>query len=199
MISSSLSASQSPLPKSERAASSAPSSAPVDASDCVEHVYAKLRSIAGQFLARERRDHTLQATALVHEAFLKIRRASSQSFEDQQQFVRLASRAMRQVLVNHQRDRARIKRGGGKRKLPIDEVDAAFPEPDVDLLCLDEALERLERIDPRKVEVVQLRFFAGLSVEETAGVVGISTAQVKRDWALAKAWLARELEDGDET
>lgn len=160
----------------------------------VQAVYSKLHSLAEQLLRHERNGHTLQATALVHEAYLRLAKHDGAGCANRQQFVRLAARAMRQILVNHERDRARIKRGGGMQRVAVDSIELVDLQTDVDLIVLDDAMARLERIDPRKVEIVQLRFFGGLTVEETSRVIGVSVAQVKRDWTLAKAWLSRELE-----
>lgn len=162
-------------------------------SDLVQTVYGRLRLLAAQYLERERRGHTLQPTALVHEAYMKLARQDRARFDNRHQFVRVAARAMQQILVNHERDRVRIKRGGGMPRMELSDAETPVVDSDVDLVALGDALDRLEQIDPRKVEVVQQRFFCGLTVEESAGVLGVSVAQVKRDWTLAKAWLKREL------
>lgn len=164
-----------------------------DLARLAERCYPELRRLAERCLARERRGHTLQPTALVHEAFLRLCRQDAVRWEDRMQFLRLAAAMMRRILVNHERDRRRQKRGGGAQRLELDDVAADGKGPGLDLLLIEEALAALERIDPRKVEVVQLRFFAGLDLVETAAALDISVAQVKRDWALARAWLARAL------
>ncbi len=167
----------------------------LDPDDLLRRSYADLRRLAAKFLDAERRDHTLQPTALVHEAWLRLAAQDSSRWRDRAHFLRLAARMMRRILVNHERDRRRLKRGGAEgRRVPLsDELRAGHSDP-LDLVALDQALRRLSGIDPRKVEVVNLRWFAGLELLEVAEVLGISLAQVKRDWALAKAWLARELD-----
>lgn len=158
-------------------------------------VYEELRALAGAYLAQERADHTLQATALVHEAFLRLIRIDDTSWESRAHFYRVAALAMRRVLVNHARDRKRLKRGGGVRPVPHD----GLGEPDgptEDLVALDEALERLASVDERKVQVVQLRYFGGFTVEETARILDLSPAQIKRDWTAARAFLLREMTGG---
>jgi RNA polymerase sigma factor (TIGR02999 family) len=159
-------------------------------------VYEELRRLAGAYLASERRDHTLQATALVHEAFLRLVGSENARWESRAHFYRVAAMAMRRVLVNHARDRARLKRGGGEgRRVSLDGLeDADLPMAPEDLLALDEALDRLAEIDERKVQIVQLRYFGGFTVEQVAQILEISPAQVKRDWTTARAFLRRELE-----
>jgi len=155
-------------------------------------VYGELRRLASGYLARERADHTLQPTALVNEAYLRLV-GQSADFESRGHFLAIAATAMRRVLVNHARDRAREKRGGGARREVLEEDVTAAEARDPDLLALDEALSRFAELDRRKVQVVELRYFAGLSVEESALVLGISPATVKREWQVARAWLRREL------
>ncbi|MCC6783694.1 MAG: sigma-70 family RNA polymerase sigma factor [Planctomycetes bacterium] len=168
-----------------------------DLSRLAERCYPELRRLAERCLSRERRGHTLQPTALVHETFLRLCRQDAVRWEDRMQFLRLAAAMMRRILVNHERDRRRLKRGGRAQRLELADVPAGQGTAGIDLLVIEEALAELERIDPRKVEVVQLRFFAGLDLVETAAALDISVAQVKRDWALARAWLARALGAGD--
>jgi len=164
-------------------------------------VYDELRRLASSYLARERADHTLQPTALVHEAFLRLVGSDDSRWESRAHFYRVAALAMRRVLVNHARDRARLKRGGNARKLPLDDTPPAEPIeidlPPEDLIALDDALEKLAEVDERKVQVVQLRYFGGFTVEQTARILGVSPAQVKRDWTSARAFLLRELSRGD--
>jgi len=158
-------------------------------------VYEELRRLAGAYLAAERPDHTLQATALVHEAFLRLVGSDNARWESRAHFYRVAAMAMRRVLVNHARDRARLKRGGGGRRVALDESLDADPQmPPEDLLALDEALDRLATVDERKVQVVQLRYFGGFTIEQAAQILDISPAQVKRDWTTARAFLLRELD-----
>lgn len=163
-------------------------------------VYDELRRLARRHLRDERAGHTLQSTGLVHEAFLRISRESEVQWESRAQFFALASRLMRHVLVDHARARLADKRGGGATLLSLDEVAAAGHEPAaaavLDVIALDQALSRLEALDPRQVEVVELRFFGGLSVEEAAQTLDVSPATIKREWACARAWLLRELGGG---
>ena len=158
-------------------------------------VYGELRRLAEQHMRRERPDHTLQATALVHEAFLRLTGGASIAWENRAHFFKAAARIMRHVLVDHARSRGYAKRGGGGLRISIEDGAAAVlaEERAPDLVALDEALGRLERLDPRQHQVVELRFFGGLSVEETAEVLGVSAITVKRDWRSARAWLFAEL------
>ena len=145
-------------------------------------------------MARERRDHTLQTTALVHEAFIRLAGAQHLDWHDRAHFIGIPARLMRRVLVDHARERAVQKRGGGAFKVsPLDEGMAVSPAPNLDLLALDRALEALAAVDPRKCQVIDMRFFGGLTVEETADVLGVSPDTVRRDWRLAKLWLLREI------
>jgi RNA polymerase sigma factor (TIGR02999 family) len=165
------------------------------ASTLLPLVYDELRGLAGAYLAHERADHTLQATALVHEAFIRLLRQKDASWESRAHFYRVAALAMRRVLVNHARDRKRLKRGGGVRPEPLEGIGE--PEsPMEDLVALDEALERLGALDERKVQVVQLRYFGGFTIEETARILDLSPAQIKRDWTAARAFLLREMSGG---
>ncbi len=155
-------------------------------------VYEELRRLARQLLRSQRPGHTLQPTALVHEAYLRLRRSGGAT-DDRRRFYCVAARAMRQILINHARDRRRMKRGGERRREPFERAVDLGAEPEPDLLALDEALRRLQEIDERKGRIVELRYFAGLSVEEIARLLEISTASVKRDWAFSKAWLLRRI------
>jgi RNA polymerase sigma factor (TIGR02999 family) len=156
-------------------------------------VYAELRRIAAREMRREKPGRTLQTTALVHEAYLRLLKDASLSFENRAHFLGIAARAMREILIEHARARSARKRGGGAVRLTLDDLTAAVPSPSIDVLALDEALRRLARLDERHARVVELRYFGGLSVEETAAALGLSPATVKRDWTLARAWLFREL------
>lgn len=160
-------------------------------------IYEELLEIARRHLLRERAGHTLTPTALVHEAYLKLVDQTRASWQERGQFLGVASLAMRRILVNHARDRGRLKRGGADVLLPLTaglEVAAPQEEPDADFIIrLDALLDRLSQWDRRAARVVECRYFAGLDVEETALALGIGTATVKRDWALARAWLLREL------
>lgn len=158
-------------------------------------VYNELRQLAGRHLRREREGHTLQRTGLVHEVFLRLSNDRAVQWESRAQFFSLASKLMRHVLVDHARARGAAKRGGGVTLLPLDEAEteAAGSADTLDILTLDQALQRLERMDARQSQVVELRYFGGLGVEETAAALGISPATVKREWSSARAWLLREL------
>lgn len=155
-------------------------------------LYAELRVIAGRHMRGERPDHTLQPTALVHEAFLRLVGGSPVSFEDRTHFLRAASQAMRRVLVDHARARTAAKRSGDMR-VTLDEAIAGRDDRIIDLLVLDDAMTRLAAAEPRWARVVELRIFGGLEVAEVAAALGISPATAKRDWQFAKGWLAREL------
>lgn len=158
-------------------------------------VYDELRALARAHLRHERPDHTLQPTALVHEAYLRLVGGGPTPWNDRQHFFRAAAEAMRRILIEHARKRGRIKRGGKRVAVELSSVNLA-PEQDLDrLLALDDAFRRLEEQDPQAADVVRLRFFAGLSVEETALATGLSERTVKREWAFARAWLYDTLRD----
>ena len=156
-------------------------------------VYADLRRVAQRRLRAERANHTLAPTALVHEAYLRLIDMRRVRWQNRAQFFAIAARIMRQILVDHARAHAAGKRGGGAWKVPLADGRAATPPRDVSLLDLDAALEKLAAADPRLSELVVLRYFGGLTVEEVADVTGTSPATVKRDWSRARAWLLREL------
>jgi RNA polymerase sigma-70 factor, ECF subfamily len=157
-------------------------------------VEAELRRLARAYMRRERRGHTLQTTALVNEAFLRLTDARTVGWQDRAHFLGIAARLMRRVLVDHARARGYRKRGGGAQRVTLDDRLVGSPEPALDVVALDGALEALAAVDARKGRVIELRFFGGLSVEETAQVLGVSPDTVKRDWRLAKLWLLHELE-----
>jgi RNA polymerase sigma factor (TIGR02999 family) len=157
-------------------------------------VEAELRRLARTYMRRERRGHTLQTTALVNEAFLRLTGARSIGWQDRAHFLGIAARLMRRVLVDHARARGYRKRGGGVQRVTLNDGLIKSPEPALDVIALDRALEVLAAVDARKSRVIELRFFGGLSVEETAEVLHVSPDTVKRDWRLAKLWLLRELE-----
>lgn len=159
-------------------------------------VYAELRRRAAAQLARERGSHTLQPTALVHEAFLRLVDQHSARWENRAQFFGVAAQLMRRILVDHARARAAAKRGGGALSISLDEAGEGPASPEADVLHLHQALERLAVQDERQARVVELRYFGGLSTEEAAAVLAVSEITVKRDWAMAKAWLFRELSGG---
>ena len=157
-------------------------------------VEAELRRLARIYMAKERRGHTLQVTALVNEAFLRLVDAKGLRWQDRSHFLGISARLMRRVLVDHARARGYQKRGGGAERVTLTDALAIAPESSMNLIDLDRALEGLAVVDARKAKVVELRFFGGLSVEETAGVLHVSNDTIKRDWRLAKLWLLRELE-----
>ncbi|HVF27103.1 MAG TPA: sigma-70 family RNA polymerase sigma factor [Pyrinomonadaceae bacterium] len=156
-------------------------------------VYGELHRIAESFMRRERADHTLQPTALVHEAYLRLVDQREVNWQNRAQFFGVAAQMMRRILVNHARDRHAAKRGGGELLLSLDETIDYFAGQDVNLVLLDEALNTLARIDEQQSRIVELRFFGGLNIEETAEVVRVSPATVKREWRIAKAWLYGEI------
>ena len=156
-------------------------------------VHGELRRQAARYLRRERQNHTLQPTALVNEAFLKLVDQRSVRWQNRAHFFGIAAQAMRRILIDHAKAHRRIKRGGVKQNVTLDEGMLAAESKSVDLLALDEVLTRLASIDERQARVVELRFFGGLSVEETAEVMGLSPATIKREWSMAKAWLYSQL------
>lgn len=156
-------------------------------------VYKELHAQAARYLRREREGHTLQTTALIHETYLKLIDQREVNWENRAHFFAIAANLMRRILVDHARTKKREKRGGGNTNLPLEAAALAVAEKNVDLLALDEALNRLGKIDERQVQVVELRYFSGLSLEETATALGISRSTAAEDWAMAKAWLRREL------
>ena len=160
----------------------------------ISKVYDQLRQIAKKRMSRERSDHTLQATALVHEAYIKMSdHMDRQEWENRAHFFAAAAQAMRRVLVNHARDRKRLKRGGDQQRVAINVMDLAEDTDPDTILALDAAVERLKQKDPHYAELVHLRFYAGLSVDETAEVMGISKRSVIRHWNFARAWLHKEM------
>jgi RNA polymerase sigma factor (TIGR02999 family) len=156
-------------------------------------VEAELKRLARAYMARERMGHTLQATALVNEAFVRLIDARQIAWQDRAHFLGISARLMRRVLVDHARTRDARKRGDGDYKVALDENIAATDVP-VDLVDLDRALEALAQVDERKCRVIEMRFFGGMTVEESAAALHVSTDTVKRDWRLAKLWLLRELD-----
>jgi RNA polymerase sigma factor (TIGR02999 family) len=152
-------------------------------------VYEELKRLARGFMRRERRDHTLQPTALVHEAYAKLINQRRVDWHDRSRFLGLAAMMMRRVLVNHARDRVAGKRGGGAQRISLTSIDDASPGPAVEILAVHAALEKLAAIDPRKSEIVELKFFGGLTTKEIGDALNVSTATVERDWTFARAWL----------
>jgi RNA polymerase sigma factor (TIGR02999 family) len=160
--------------------------------DLLPLVYDELRRLARRYLQQERPGHTLQSTALVHEAYLRLV-DQNVSWQNRAHFFGIAAQMMRRILVDHARSRSAAKRGDGACRVTLDEGLVALAERDLDLVALDAALSNLAKIDPQQAKIVELRFFAGLSIEDTSEALHISPATVKRDWAMAKAWLHREM------
>ncbi len=157
-------------------------------------VHGELRRIARRHMRHERADHTLQTTALINEAYVRLVDVRRMRWQDRAHFFAMAARLMRRILIDHARSRGYLKRGGGARTLSLDEAPELAGEQRTDLVALDDALKALETVDRRKSQVIELRFFGGLSVQETADVLKVSADTVMRDWRLAKAWLFRELQ-----
>ena len=156
-------------------------------------VYGELRRLAKAYLRRERSDHTLQSTALVNEAFLRLVNQRNVQWKNRAHFFGIAAQLIRRILVDHARAHQADKRGAGAFKLSLDEAIGVPEKQDLDLVALDDALQKLSELDPQQGRIVELRFFAGLSIEETGEVLGVSPATVKREWSTARAWLYREL------
>jgi RNA polymerase sigma factor (TIGR02999 family) len=156
-------------------------------------VYAELRRMAHGYMAGQNRGHTLQTTALIHEAYLRLVDQSEKQWKNRSHFFAVAAQAMRHILVDFARSKQAKKHGGGARQVSLDEALTVSGEREAELVALDDALKELSRVDPRKCHVVELRYFGGLSVEETAEVLDVSAITVMRDWSMAKAWLYREL------
>jgi RNA polymerase sigma factor (TIGR02999 family) len=165
--------------------------------EALEHltplVYGELRRLASRYLRKERPDHTLQSTALVHEAYLRLIDQKNVKWQNRAHFFGVAAQMIRRILVDHARGKHAAKRGASAPRLSLDEAIAVPERKDFDLVALDDALNGLAKIDPQQARIVELRFFTGLTVEETAEVLGISPATVKRDWVTAKAWLYRDI------
>ena len=157
-------------------------------------VYDELRRLASNYLRRERASHTLQPTALVNEAYLKLVDQRHAKWQNRAQFFGISAQLMRRILVDHARQHQAAKRGGSKQqRLSITSAERIAKQPEIDLLALNEALDELTIMDPQQAQIVELKFFGGLSIEETAEVLGISHATVERDWKMARAWLRRQL------
>lgn len=158
-------------------------------------VYNELRRLATNYLRRERAGHTLQPTALVNEAYLKLVDQRNAKWQNRAQFFGISAQLMRRILVDHARQRQAAKRGGSQQqRLSITSAEALAQKPEIDLLALNEALDQLSAMDPQQSRIVELKFFGGLSIEETAEVLGVGHATVERDWKMARAWLRRQLE-----
>jgi RNA polymerase sigma factor (TIGR02999 family) len=157
-------------------------------------VYEELHRLAVHYLSRERPDHTLQPTALVHEAYLRLVNQRHVDWRNRAQFLGVAANMMRRILVNHARDRVASKRGGDRERVSLSLIEDATGAPDVDLIALEDALDRLTALDARKARVVELRFFGGLAMNEIAEVLDVSLATVEREWSFARAWLYDAIE-----
>jgi RNA polymerase sigma-70 factor (ECF subfamily) len=167
------------------------------AAELVVQLYSELRTLASRYLRRERSDHTLQTTALVHEAYLRLADQREVRWKNREQFVGVAAQLMRRILVDYSRSHDAQKRGKGFERVFLEEAEGVSKGKSSDVIALDEALTRLAEFDPQQARLVEMRFFGGLSLEEAAGVLGVSRTTVKRNWNLSKAWLARELSKGD--
>ncbi len=156
-------------------------------------VHDKLRVLAGQYMARERVEHTLQPTALLNEAYLRLFNQSRLNWQNKAHFVAAAAQMMRRILVDHARQHAAAKRGGDRERVELDEPNLAGPTADIDLIALDDALEELKSLNPRQSRVVELRFFGGLTVKETAYALDIAERTANNDWEFARAWLRQRI------
>jgi RNA polymerase sigma-70 factor (ECF subfamily) len=165
------------------------------AAELLPLVYEQLRQVADAYFRKQPSDHTLQPTALVHEAYVRLIAHKSQSWTSRAHFFAVAAKAMRQVLVNHAQRRRAQRRGGGRRKLTLHDAMCPAAQSDLDVLILDEALERLSALNERMASVVELRFFAGMPMDQVAEALNVSKRTVEGDWATARAWLARELSE----
>ena len=166
--------------------------------ELVVSLYSELRSLASRYLRRERSDHTLQTTALVHEAYLRLADQREVHWKNREQFLGVAAQLMRRILVDYSRGHGAKKRGKGFEKVFLEEAAGFSKGKAADVIALDEALTRLAEFDPQQARLVEVRFFGGLSIEEAAEFLGVSRTTVKRNWNLSKAWLARELRRGDQ-
>jgi RNA polymerase sigma factor (TIGR02999 family) len=160
-------------------------------------VYDELRRLANHYLRQERKDHTLQSTALVNEAYLRLAGQSPPQWQNRAHFFGIAARVMRQILVEYARGRSAAKRGGGATKITLDNTIALPQQINVDVVALDKALSELSQLDEQQGRIVELRFFGGLTIEDTSEVLGVSPATVKRDWVTARAWLYRAMAGGE--
>jgi RNA polymerase sigma factor (TIGR02999 family) len=167
------------------------------AEELLPHVYGELRDLARSLVRRERRGHTLDATSLLHEAYLRLSAGDLPDLQDRRHFVAIVARSMRQVLVDHARGKGTKKRGGDRLRVTLHDAALSPSQDAVDVMALDEALSKLAALDERKCRVVELRFFGGLTFAEAGDVLGVSPKTVEADWYAARAWLRRELADGD--
>jgi RNA polymerase sigma factor (TIGR02999 family) len=167
-----------------------------DLNELMSLIYDELRRLAARYLRRERGEHTLQPTALVNEAYLRLIDQSDLQWQNRAHFLAIAAKSMREILVEYARSHNADKRGGGAKRITLSKAIAFFEERDLDLVMLDDGLNELEAIDPQKCRIVELRFFSGMTIDETAEAIGLSTATVTRQWRLAKAWLYRRIKKG---
>jgi RNA polymerase sigma factor (TIGR02999 family) len=172
---------------------------PLNLSRVMPVVYDELRRLARRYMARERAGQTIQATALVHEAYLRLMKEKAPVWQNRAHFCAIAAASMREILVEKARARAAAKRGGSQVRVSLSDVRASGKDASFDMLALHEAMERLSKMDPQLVRIVELRFFGGLTVEETAEEMGTSPASIKRAWSMARAWLKREMEQINES
>ena len=168
-----------------------------NAEELVPVLYDDLHRMAANFLRGERQGHTLQPTALINEAYLRLVKQEDMTWQNRAHFLAWASHTMRQVLLNYARDRRAQKRGGGRDRVPIDDILVSFEKRSIDLEALDEALERLAEADAQRGRIVELRFFGGLTHNEVAEVLGVSVDTIERQWRFARAWLHREVQKGE--
>jgi RNA polymerase sigma factor (TIGR02999 family) len=169
---------------------------PTGPDELMQVVYEELRALASAYVRQERPDHTLQTTALVHEAWLRLHGRGAVAYDGRAHFFRAAALAMRRILLNHAEKRRALKRGGGRREASLTElIDLRSPGSDVDMLALSDALDRLSQLDEQKARVVELRYFGGCTIDQTAEALGISTATVEREWRFARAWLRAEVDE----
>ena len=167
------------------------------ANELIPLVYEELRILASQKLSQEKPGQTLQATSLVHEAYLRLVNSEGQNWDNRGHFFKAAAEAMRRILVENARRKNRLKRGGDRERATLQDATIGVETPSVDLVALDEALVKLEAEDPIRANVVKIRYFAGLTIEQTAKLINISTATADRHWACARSWLFREISKGD--
>jgi RNA polymerase sigma-70 factor, ECF subfamily len=186
------------MSKSKESLTRSHKSTPLDASELLPLVYEELRGLARRYMRREKEGQSLQATALVHEAYLRLVKEKRKPWQNRNHFLAIAAISMRQILVERARARAARKRGGSRVRVTLGEEIAAEQAESTDVLALDEALIKLAEIDPQLVRLVELRYFGGLSIDEAAAVTGVSAATVKRSWNIARAWLKRELTEHNE-
>lgn len=189
-----MTAEQNPEPPAAETTPPAAQNGPLEAAQLLPQLYADLRAQAARVMRREGQGHTLEPTALVHEVVLRLLRESRHDWRNRSQLLAVSASAMRRILVDHARRRARLKRGGGRHRVTLDPGQLLSPEKPLDVLAVDAALEKLTRLDPQQAMIVERRFFGGMTVPEVAESLQLSTRTVEREWTLIRAWLRRELE-----